>query len=160
MKKGWIIAGLVVGLAVAVPAAIPPLLGLISLSLPLYMLWVCFTDPPGPSEEELWLLNRRLPEGQKVGPSDKPPPNWRRIVEEEEISICRLIWETADALFPRDSAAWRQYVDREVMLWKLELKREDARREEIRAAADALFARDSEAWHLYVSRVSSSEADD
>lgn len=92
MKKGWIIAGLVVGLAVMVPAAIPPLLGLITLALPAYILWVCFTEgPPGPSQEQLWLLNRRLPEGQKVGPGDKIPANWRRTVEEEEIRICKNI---------------------------------------------------------------------
>ncbi len=144
MKKGWIIAGLVVGLAVVFPAAIPPLLGLITFALPGYILWVCLTEGgPGPSEEDLWLLNRRLTEGQKVGPGDKPPANWRRIVEEEEISICGNIWSEADVLFSHGSPAWRQYVDREVMLWKSELKRDDASKEEIQAPPDTLSPRDS-----------------
>jgi len=160
MKKGWIIAGLVVCLVVVAPAVIPPLLGLMTIALPGYCLWVCFKEPSVPSEEQLWLLNRRRPEGQKVGPGDKPPSNWRRIVEEEEIYLYRHTWEAADVLYARNSRAWHRYVDNEKFLLKAQQRERDARKEEIRLAADALFPRDSEAWLLFVSRVSSAEADD
>ena len=129
MKKEWIIAGLVVGLVVVAPAVIPFLLGLMTLALPGYILWVCFMEPSVPTEEQLWLLNRRRPKEQRVGPGDKPPANWRRMVEEEEIYLYRHIWEAADALYYRNTRAWHRYVDNEKYRLKIRLRERDARKE-------------------------------